>query len=881
MGYQVEPTFAVRVAGLPHAVLTELRTGRTAGLVDRVLDVDDWLDERRESLSEALHGLIGGNEDVGQRRRLILVRRDVYHARLPRPGVVDAALLDGLPAGIAGLMRMWHQRIEERESLLAAAAEALDCESVRVRRDLYRIAADGRFQQGLVLASQDLFADLAKRSAGEPEPRMERKLAKYLSRMAAKTSPFSTFTGTRQGRFRPGAPDRPEGFHSGWRGVAELNTFTLQQIARALTGWPEIRPGLPLEVNGSVVEDGDTLRFLGRRDGGEAVVEIAASPTVRHFLELVRHSEDRTHAGVVGAVARQAGRDRAPEIARFLDRLVEVGLVEISFGVDDHDTDPLGRLITALGGFPDPRVAAVRTLLGRVRAELGDYGRPEAPAERLDRVRRITAGLRELYCHLGWDSDGPEFPRHVFYEDVLLTGWRPEWNPQPWQGVLDGLDLLRRLAGLYDRFLPGRIAAETFAADHYGPRAQIGFVDFYRDFCAETSRPAGWRDDHRISGADLVTCYEQAFPVPVRDLDQRLADLARWQTELVELVAATPVDDDGCRRLRPAELAAFLDRLPSFVTPIESMACYVQPMTGADGGPLGVLNELMTGSGRGQARLARLDYRVGAGAFPAQVRAGNPELAEITGTVGSNLNLRRPVTRYEISYPGTVSERPPEQRITLADLHVVHDPEQGALRLVAKSHGVDIRPVHLGVMVEFLLPAAHRFLLQMFGQAVPRFEFLKQMATASPVSEADDVVRHPRLLLGDLVVNRASWMVPARHVPQPVRGGSPLDHLIELNRWRRRHGLPRQVFVRAMTRYGNASQRSRAEGMFDKTRKPLYLDFSSEVLLRVFGELVAGTQQMLVFEEMLPTESDLTIRDDDGAYAGEFVVELNEDRRDE
>ncbi|GGQ66807.1 lantibiotic dehydratase [Couchioplanes azureus] len=869
MGYRVEPTFVVRVAGMPLSALARLRCGRTAELVDRILDAERWLDDQREPLSKMLHGAIGGNGDVALRRRLIVLRRAVYHAKRPRAGVLGADLAVRLPRETAEAVDAWQRRLRERDALLAEARAVLGEESVSGRRALRDLASDVRLQQGLVLASRDLYLGLLKWSPDEPDPRMERKLAKYVARMAAKTSPFSTFTGSFPGRWQPDAADRNAPIGSARVGVAELNAFTQQQIERTLAGWPEIRAHLPLEVNSSVAEDGDMIRFLGRR-GGEAVLEVPRNPTVRRFLEQVRHGADRTFRGVVEALAAQDGRGRTAEIATFLNKLIDVGAVHIGFGVSGNEPDPLGRLATELERFDGERVATVRAHLMSLRAELAAYGALEDPGERLECSHAIGAELRKIYALLGWDDAALELPKNVFYEDVLLTDAEQVRSPRRWHDLLDGLDLLRRLAGLYDRFLPGRLAAEAFFAGRYGSGGSAGFLDFYGAFVQETGRG---------SGADLLRCYEQALPVP-QPGDERLAELARLQERLVALVAAQPVDADGCRRLSPAALRTFLGELPSFVEPIASLACYVQPIAGPGGPPRGVLNELMTGFGRSQARLLRLGASV-AGSFAPGERdwqVGGRHAVEITGTFASNLNRRPPVTPFEISYPGVPSERPGERRIPLGDLRVVHDPARRTLRLFSVRHRIEILPVHLGVMVEFLLPSAYRFLLQMFGQAVPRFEFVKQLAFAAAGDAADGVSRYPRLVLGDLTVNRASWTVAAREVPRRSRDGTMLDYLIDVNRWRRRHGIPERCFVRVLTRHGGPAQRSRAKGLFDKTRKPLYLDFSSEILLRAFEETAASTDQMLVFEEMLPGPEELVLHDGANGYAGEFVIELGEDR---
>ncbi|MGI8312294.1 lantibiotic dehydratase [Saccharopolyspora hattusasensis] len=883
MNYRVEPTFVVRAAELPLAVLARLRTEKTAQLVEQIVDIQEWLDAQGEPLSDALHPVIGRVTETPLRRRLISLRRDVYQGRAPRAGGPDADLLAAVPAELADALDTWRRKVIDRDALIIRAGDELLVEEEMQRRALHDIASRPAVQRGLVLASRDLYLSLGKWSPSRADRKLERKLAKYLSRMAAKTSPYSTFTASAQGRWSSSTGAELSFDGAGRRSVVELNAFLQQQIPRALATWPEIRAGLPMRVNSSVVEDGEMIRFLGRKDG-EAVLELNATPTLRRFLGQVRHGSNRTHGGVVHELAAADRRNRSEEVARFLDQLIDIGLIEIGFELPDNDVDPLGGLVDLLARFDGERVASARESLGRLRSALQDYEDLEAPAARLDQAQAIHDRLRNVYDLLGWSASGEQIPKNAFYEDVLMTGVRPVRAPEPWQELFNDLDLVRRLAGLYDRFLPGQIAAEEFFAEHYGSGAQVHFLDFYSAFCKAIGQPGKRPAGFRVGGAELALCYEQAFPVPRMGIE-RLDQLADLQETLVALVSEAPVDGEGVRRLPGEPVRDFLRSLPGHVRPQESLACYLQPLAGTDGQPRAVLNELMTGFGRSQARLLRLDHKAGTGAFEQpELPAPGPDgryYAEVTGTVGSNLNLKRPVTCYEISYPMSTSDRPGKRRIPLNDLVVVHDPQARQLRLVSKSRGIGVIPVHLGMMVEFLLPPAYRFLLQMFGQAVPRFEFIKQLSTASASGELDGVRRYPRLVLGELVVNRASWVVRAQDLPWRPAGGSGVGHLIDVTRWRRRHGIPRQCFVRAIAGHGHAAQKSRVDGMFDKTRKPVYVDFSSALFLNVLDEVVAGTDEALVFEEMLPGPADLVARDGDARRACEFVVELTRGGRDD
>ncbi|MGH3976318.1 MAG: lantibiotic dehydratase, partial [Pseudonocardiaceae bacterium] len=283
------PSFVVRVAGLPMEVLRRLRCEATIGAVDELLEHQDRLRVEGEQLSRALYDVIGVVDDPALRGRLIALRRCVYQARPPRSGVLDDGVWAVLPADLAPRIAAWERRLAQREALRARAEAILEAESANKRVALADVASNEWFQRGLILASPDLYAELAKWLAASPGARpddqLEASLAKYLGRAAAKTTPYSTFTSLAEGYWTPGGT-YPVCCAGAWtrRGAVELAVRIALNLRRELASWPEIRPRVRLCVNPSVAQDGTMLRFLARR-GGEAVVEVAVTPTLRRVLE--------------------------------------------------------------------------------------------------------------------------------------------------------------------------------------------------------------------------------------------------------------------------------------------------------------------------------------------------------------------------------------------------------------------------------------------------------------------------------------------------------------------------------------------------------------------------------------------------------------------
>ncbi|CAL9427078.1 hypothetical protein SUDANB95_01961 [Actinosynnema sp. ALI-1.44] len=832
------PAFVVRVAGLPVQVLHDLHFERSARLVDEVLARGDRVLSEGRELADRLYTVIGGVDHKPTRYRLLALRRDLHRGRRPKPAHVDAEVRDALPADLDRALARWLSDLEDWAATEARLAEEVTRESARKRLCLRRAAADPAFRNGLVSASPDFRAELGKWLAAgpAPNPRVEGTLVKYLARAAVKTSPFSTLTSTGEG----GWSDRADVAHrAGWtrRSVVELNLLLTRAIAEAVGRWPEVRPSLVVRVNASLVEDAAGARFLVRgRD--ERVVAMRPSPTLRRVLDSFSPGRWYPYDEAVGALRERFAEGTVADVTGLLERLADLGLLEVRLPVADQSGDPLRDLADVLRRHGGQRPADLRRSLAQLRGLLADYARHDTPEARASCADDLDAVARAVATDLRLPTD--LVPRkNLFYEDTVLD-LDLRLPREHWHVLRPDIGLLHELAGLYDMALPTRLTATAFFAARYGSGGRTDVLTFFRDFAAERpGPPAG------------------------------LAEVNRLQRRLAADVARCPVGPDGVRHLDPALVLAAAARIGDLAGPARLLTLHCQLVHRA-GVPGIVLNDLYRGVSRSLARQVRLR-----GGEPPRDHAepDGPLLADVVGATGTNLELRAPLTHHEITCPGGIGERPPAHRIPLGELDVAHDPADGRLRLLRRRDGREVTPQHLGTTALFLLPPVHRFLLEVFGEA--SYVYLRQGLSGLVWRARTGEVEHvPRLCLGHVVVNRAKWVAAAESVPR--RTGDVAAHLVETTRWRRAHGIPERCFVRAV----DPAARTRS-AIAGKSRKPLYMDFGSPFFAEVLDEVLARRGRLVVFEEVLPDRGDLVVSAGTASYAAEIVLHstLRGDRR--
>jgi hypothetical protein len=347
---------------------------------------------------------------------------------------------------------------------------------------------------------------------------------------------------------------------------------------------------------------------------------------------------------------------------------------------------------------------------------------------------------------------------------------------------------------------------------------------------------------------------------------------------------------DGTVRVDPGMLAGLVATWPEWITPPASVSYYVQPYW--SGQTLGlVFNSAHGGHGRSRSRLRHMISRAtaAAGGTPEpgpphthslgpyhhqeRMRPSGPVLAELSGTLSSTLNVRLPSLPYEIDYPFTVSSRPQTQQIPLHDLSVVHDPRTDLVRLFSTRLGAQVLPRHLGMLADFMLPAAAQLLVRAFGGSglvhagTPPLIGMDGWMLPSQPGELGEIVRYPRVEVGRVVLQRARWSVPAQRVPCRAKGERDVDFLLRLVAWLRQQAIPDRVFVRVMDRVFNGER--------IKDRKPVFIDFANPWLVADFERQV-GPDQVVIIDEALPDPYQAQGPTPEQATVTEFLVELRE-----
>jgi hypothetical protein len=869
-GARVDGSFVVRTAGLPADTLRRLRFEESFTLADRLARDREWLRTEGSSLADALHAIIGMAGDA-DKPGLVGLRRALHRGRPPSGREWNERILAALPAELADRVRAWIVTLRAAQQMTAALPDVLVAELATKDVELRAVAGQPQFQRALAHASPALSGELSKWLAGRRRPQRQSliRLAKYVARAVAKTSPLSTFTVSGLGTWaEAGGNTQRENPDPAVVGITELDGGLLHQLTRWLRSDPQLSAALPVRVNPSATLYDDRVMFVGAT-AREPVVTVSAAPVIRETLRILG---DRTVATADLVAELTAESAEAPRVERFVDGLVDAGLLERQVPLTDLAPDPLGDLADwltrdARGESGTDFVAAATG----VRTLLQDNVPVDDVAGNRVRLSELNHAIGELADLAGLDSSLVR--EHYQFRDNAVYREPAVEQISHWCAALSDLDAVRRWMGAFDVALPLRLALGTYCAERFGPGSEVPFLLLHRAIHEERVRGDGAA---RTPAAEAIASMaDNTLVMMPAELPEsrvpRIRELAQIRREAGE-VMRNHEPDNGVIRVDGRAVAELVARWPQWVTPPGSLGCYVQVIPDPAAVRL-VLNVAQTGYGRGHSRVRQFVAQAEGIAPPDgswSTYGGEPVLAEVRGAFASSANRRPASLPYEIDYPDVVSDRPAAERIRLGDLVVVHDPRTDLVRLVSKRLGVQVRPVHLGMMSDVLLPPAARLLTYTFGAA--NYLHTTALSMLSPLVEsvpAQQIVARPRVEVGRVVLQRARWVAGADAVPRREKGETDADYWVRLAGWLRTNGIPLRCFVQMRNDDGPQAGNLFTRG-FDKSRKPVYVDFANWYLVAVFERMLVRADGVVVFAEALPEPADAD------SHVTEYLVELSE-----
>ncbi len=714
----------------------------------------------------------------------------------------------------------WAQGVQAPSAGEAELAEALAADRRLLRGRLDELVARPEIRGAIWVASPELVREVDEGNSGDP--RVEATLVRYVSRMAARSTPFGLFAGCATGRIGdrtelrvPGLPTR--------RRHTRVDADHLDALVRATVDAPEARERIVVRPNATLAERAGRLRYVQSRIAGEGrthhLVQVPATDQLRAALAAAR---DGARLADVAAALTSAGMAR-PAADRYAARLLDHQLLVADLALALTGAPPLDTLIDDLGDVD----AATSAVLADVRDELAavDADGVTAAPERHERALSL---LEELGV--------PVKPGRTLQVDMTMGSAEPVLAAGVLDEIVRGVDLLRRLSPVFTE--TELDAFRSAFAERYEQREvpllealdeELG-VGFRRDPTAGDPSPL-------LEGLKFPGAGQRERPVGARE--QRLLELLhRALRSGSHEIALEREDLDVLGHDDPRPLPGALAAMATLAHTTEGRRVLVGGVSGPSGARL---------LGRFCHDDSDLTDAVREHLGAEEALEPDAVFAEVVhlpvGRIGNI--LARPLLRnHEIEWLGR-SGAPAERRIGVDDL------------LVSIRDGrIVLRSRRLGRRVIPRMSTAHNWV----GWGVSTYRFLCALQSEGVRGDLgwswgpfDRAPFLPRVRVGRIVLARARWCVTAAEL-EALDVADPAARWRAVQDWRHERGLPRLV----------------CQAEHDRV---IPVDFDNVLSVDAFVRRVRGREEATL-EEQFPAPDELIAEGPDGRYAHELVVPL-------
>lgn len=755
------PHALIRIGGEPFDRLEGPLTPRAMAVINQGQGLRRDRETARSRLCEALFQAVQNAQEDQTRKRLIQLKRDIFNARTlssSRSRWLCSYPDEAVHTAYQAFIQMGH----DLERLHGEGEAAFGKDLGDVRRQLRELARMEALTKGLFLSSGELMEALSVYLATKPDRlgkkalKTELSLVKYLTRICAKTSPFSTFNSLVMVPLEFGGPGTtrpwlcPEREPIKRVSFVRLNNSIFQYLREILFRHPRYREHLALRPNPTLKRKDDVYLFLTNSNNVESFQRMPHNPVLELLLELVSARGEGIRFSQLVAAAGEHVDASAEELSDYVARLVAFGFLEFRLGISGTDTEWDRSLRQTLAGW-DPQLPMIQELAAMLTdlRQIGEsFGKaePETRRQLLERAFELfrdvslrwhaSAGLpeeerlsdiayqaflkqRESLEKQESESNGEgsngnkeeEAFEHraltrfgfkanqLFYEDCALSG---KWsiNGEEIKPLIQRIDQLFEALELFDGFAVERQKMKHFFQNHFSE--PVDLLTFYEAYYRDFKKPQAEREarsKEKENRGQAAVGEEQADRFAITELEDRRRLREEVQREFRRRVSPS----------RNATVVGFsLDHLHA------ALKAAGAPQTGAHGrlssyavfsqfyrqdGVLNlVLNGTLMGWGKYFSRFLHLFDEKVTRLLREWNQPGSESVLMLEAQDASvfNANLHPPLLPYEIWIPGGHNCLPPESQIPITDIQVSLDPREDELVLSSVRRGCPLQVLDLG-----------------------------------------------------------------------------------------------------------------------------------------------------------------------------------------
>lgn len=877
------PYVFIRYASLPCNTLHPLQLWGTTRFIQLQERIEQILNELRAELCDQLYQLIPAQTSDATRTFLINLKRHIYNNK----PVADHMIAD-MPAIPPSVTTRFHYycRLQQKQFYLKRNwQDYYDKAILQHRQYVQQLSTGESLQKGLLLSSLSLYeqlADFGKKSPADfrhKELKTEQGLLRYLTRMAFKTSPFSTFTSTGLGSLNNEAVEMELARQPETQSNIRCNSRLYTYIHDLLLQHPELNNILLIRLNDTVDLDNNSIRFLVNYYNIESFQHLPATALLHWIVRFLEQRKAISLELLINELVTQVSDADLQQVKAYLVKLIETGLLEAGTNTSGLHPD----WDEELCNFLQARCSSYSLLhpLCNSLQQLRDarVAFSNAPASKrqqllLHTASQLNQSLQQLHAqietpvttersardiqqrHLQQWQEGkftklPFIPQQfspasIFFEDCSVA-MEATIQQAFIQRFVTKTQTICNLLAIFDPLQQERQHMRDFFLQQYGAQATIPVLTFYHTYFLKEKK--------RL----LLQAAEQRAADDLGD--------NKWQQLLqqVQITQANAMPYTVC-------INAVSANTSNSTATAGSMAMFTQ-LFQENNQYKGVINHFLPGMGKVAGRFLYLfdeqvtqafnewNNRLHAGATPV----------ELSDCSGFNANIHPPLLPYELHIPGSQHNFPANRQLAVKDLVIQYDAAGDSLYLYHQI--LNTRVFAFDCSLESFYRRSH------FYQLLAHFNFENRVSVKQFNKSVDKwitdkslttgILYKPRIVFEDeVILRRAGWVVQTECLPVQNNQQTEAAWFVALNTWRLQHQIPEQIFVYLRSPYFLEPEKNQGTGRDDY--KPQYIHFGMPLLAGVFRKMISRSKQIYL-EEMLPHISHWQQNDENSTITEQLI----------
>jgi hypothetical protein len=840
MKTEVLPFMFGRMGGAPFDLLLPLED---IDLNNCLAELDVQLlrvTEVKAELNNTLYSEIRNASGSERRNILLALKRDIYNDRKVDFQYYDASIKNSEKLTTDLCL---HFLIQQRTSRLRECIESRYNHVIHQSITYIKEISDSYFlKNGLLFSSRDMLDTLENLRNGNL-PTIKKQLTgtlsllKYMTRSAAKTSPFSSFNGV----FLLQQDDK---FYRAERVVnlgshVSINNIIFELCKNMLLFDAPVRRHLQVLPNTTLNAQRDQLTFFRNDNNKEFFCNVNSVQLVDFIIEYLKLERLTTYADLCERIKDETG-EASHRIADYVDQLIDAGIIKLHLPASIKDKNWAGKLVSFLDSLisKNYKSKVISCVSVALRTLLKSIDVLKNTSDVNVRKSTIDGAFNVVKECMGWEqhrnAKNKTFleklsAENIFYEDLTTDNVQPVDVSNLGQALSSVSELLGHLQCATRKASLRKQIALKLERTYYGKA--IPLLSYYREQVSAITSDDEAHDDHLHTLGVIWNPFFKELPKVVHNVE--------------------------------VDISAFVSK--RLLHPEFNCDLFAQ-IANIDGQGTLIINNLLTGVATNISRFINLypsDHIVNRIKQALNSTYKTSMLADLTDASLHNTNTFPAITDHIIDASGGVTKC--KCNIPLTDLWITSDKDQHAILINAAGKRV--------VPIDFSMESIERKsglmkFIDIFGpgNSESTFSFLdtyENLVLEHLNFESKQIAVVPRLKYTDnVIVSRRKWFIKADFLDRLLNQSAlSSESFVGFHLWRKKNGVPVHIFVRTNVKT-------------HKRSKPQYINLTAPLMFMLFRNMVAKCNAAAIIElsEMLPTPDQLTQDKNGKHHVMEYII---------